>query len=67
MSAATAPIDKVAATLKARAALCGVVLHVLEDDHGAALFIASKWSLTKQMSTVGEVEAFLRGIGGAKA
>lgn len=55
---------KTVATLKARAALAGVVLHTLEDDAGMPLFIATKWSLTKQMGTVDEVEHFLQRIGG---
>ena len=58
---------KLAATLKARCALVGVVLHVIEDDRGSPLFVASKWSLTRQMSSVVEVECFLRGIGGPNA
>ena len=32
---------KCVATLKARAALAGVALHVIEDDKGAPLFCAS--------------------------
>lgn len=67
MTAAIALDPKVVATLKARAALCGVVLHVSEDDHGAPLFIASKWAMTRQMSTVAEAEAFLHRIGGPLA
>lgn len=62
------PLDgKTVSTLKARAALCGVVLHFLDDDHGRALFVASKWSLTRQLHNVAEVDEFLRRIGGAGA
>ncbi len=58
---------KVAATLKARCALVGVELHVIDGDNGAPLLIVSRWSLTRQMHSVDEVEAFLRRIGGPKA
>ena len=58
---------KVEATLKARAALVGVVLHVIDDDRGSPLFVASKWAMTRQMTSVAEVEFFLRGIGGPNA
>ena len=53
------------ATLTAEFALKGVTLHVIEDDRGAPLFVASRWSLTRQMNSVAEVEDFLRRIGGA--
>ncbi len=53
-----APLDpKTRSTLIARAALLGVALHVTDDDAGRALFIASKWQLTRQMSSVAEVES----------
>jgi len=58
---------KTIATLKARAALVGVVLHAIEDDRGAPLFVASKWAMTRQMTSIAEVESFLRGIGGPNA
>lgn len=54
-------------TLKAHAALAGVVLLVIEDDRGAPLFIASKWAMTRQMHSVAEVESFLQRLAGAKA
>lgn len=63
-----APIDpKTRATLTARAALAGVVLHFLDDDHGAVLIVASKWAMTRQMHAVAEVEEFLRRLGGPKS
>ena len=55
--------EKQIATLRARAALAGVVLHALEDDHGVLLFVATKWALTRQMGSVDEVEEFLQRIG----
>jgi hypothetical protein len=62
------PIDaKIKATLTAKACLAGVILHFLEDDFGAALIVASKWSLTRQMHTVPEVTEFLERLGGPGA
>lgn len=58
-----APTVKELATLKAKAALCGVVLYLSEGDRGEPLFIASRWSLTRQMHSVAEVEDFLARIG----
>ena len=48
-------------------ALVGVVLHCIDDDRGEPLFVASKWSLTRELGSIAEVDAFLRGIGGADA
>ena len=62
---AVIPLDeKTKATLTAKACLAGVVLHFLEDDRGAALIVASKWAMTRQMHTFDEVETFLRRLGG---
>lgn len=62
---ALARVDpKKLSTLTAKACLCGVVLHCIEDDYGAPLFVASKWSLTRQMSSLEEVSAWLDRIGG---
>ena len=58
---------KTAATLKARCALAGIELHVIDGDAGEPLFIVSRWSLTRQLHSVAEVESFLRRIGGPKA
>lgn len=58
---------KTKATLTAKACLAGVVLRFLEDDCGAALIVASKWSLTRQMHTVPEVTEFLERLGGPSA
>lgn len=64
--AAVSTIDpKHLATLKAKAALRGVVLYFTEGDRGEPLFIASRWSLTRQMHSIDEVEDFLARIGDA--
>lgn len=50
---------KTRATLVAQAALKGVQLIIADDDAGRPLFIASRWSLTRQMHTPAEVVEFL--------
>ena len=54
------------ATLQARAALMGVSLVRTTDDRDFEVFVASRWSLTRQLDSVGEVEHFLRRIGGSR-
>lgn len=55
------------ATLRARCALVGIALHAIEDDAGRPAYIASKWALTRQCSSLDEVEHLLRSIGGPTA
>jgi hypothetical protein len=56
---------KVVAGWKARGALAGVVISVIEDDHGQPLIVASKWAMCRHLR-VDEVEDFLQRIGGAQ-
>ena len=58
---------KTFATLQARAALQGVSLVRSTDDRERPVFVASKWSLTRQLDSVEAVEQFLRQIGGPSA
>lgn len=51
--------DKRLANAKARAALLGATLYQCEDDRGADLFILTKWSLTRQLSSIDAVESWL--------
>ena len=46
-------------SLRARCALAGIALHVSQDDRGRAMFIASRWVLTRTFETMAEVEAWL--------
>lgn len=46
-------------TARARAALRGIALHAIEDDHGSPLYVASIHALTRQFGDLGEVEAWL--------
>ena len=49
--------DKRIATARARVALIGGALHVLENDRGRPVFIVSRWCFTKELPTIEEVEA----------
>jgi len=63
MSGLTRP-DKAFATLQARAALAGVVLHRLEDDRGREVFVVSRWAMTRQLDSLQEVDAWLTRVTG---
>jgi hypothetical protein len=60
---ADAPEAKTVATLTARAALAGVSLVRSTDDRERVVYIASKWTLTRQLDSIEAVEHFLRRIG----
>lgn len=67
-SAAHLAVDaKTFATLQARAALVGVSLVRSTDDRDRTVFIASKWSMTRQLDSFEAVEVFLQRIGGSQA
>ena len=54
-----AEVDKRIATARARVALLGGVLHVIESDRGRPIFIVSRWCLTKELADIEAVEAWL--------
>jgi hypothetical protein len=60
-------VEKAVATAKARAALRGVALHVTEDDHCDPLYVAVQGSMTRHMTSLDEVERFLKLIGAPAA
>lgn len=47
------------ATLRARAALAGIVLVESTTDHGGILYVANRWALTKILSDLDETETWL--------
>lgn len=51
------------ANAKARTALWGGTLTAIDGDDGRPLFIVSRWALTKALSTLDEVDAFLDKVG----
>ena len=54
-----AETDKRIATARARVALLGGVLHLVESDSGRPVFIVSRWTLTKELQDIEAVEAWL--------
>lgn len=52
------------ATLQAHAALAGVVLHQLDGDFGRPVYIATRWALTRQFDSLGEVALWLERVTG---
>lgn len=67
MSAEQLTLDmKRLATLRARAAIQGVELHVSSDDLGRPLFVGCKWALCRHMSTLDEVAEWVSRIDGQK-
>lgn len=55
--------DRVIETLRAKAALCGVTLHVLDNGHDGIDFMVSRWNLSRTLPTADAVEQFLQQIG----
>lgn len=55
------------ATLRARAALAGVVLHAIVGDDGRPLYVLTRWHLTRELRTLDEVEAWLAQVTGGRA
>lgn len=51
------------ATAKARAALIGAILTPSHDDTGRPTWILSRWSLTRELASLDEVERLLDSMG----
>lgn len=60
----TAGDEKRLATLRARAALAGITLHVMEGDAGRPQYIVSRWALTKALDSLEDLQAWLDRVGG---
>ncbi|MDO8262192.1 MAG: hypothetical protein Q7T21_03095 [Gallionella sp.] len=60
------PDQKRLATLRARAAMAGVVLHAIEGDCGEMIYIFSRWSMTRQLESIESAERWLDGVTGVK-
>ena len=54
------------ATLQARCALAGVGLHRLENDHGNTVYIVSRWALTRELTDLNAVSAWLDRVTGVQ-
>ena len=65
MSAAEVVVEtKRWANARARAALAGVELHVIQGDSGRPLYICTKWAMTASFDDLSSVEAWLDRVGG---
>lgn len=60
------PDQKRLATLRARAALAGVVLHDIEGDFGKTIYIVSRWALTRELDSLDAAEAWLKKVTGGR-
>lgn len=71
-TAIIAPAEKIGkpkrvATLCARAALAGVTLNVIENDHGQTVYIVSRWAMTRELADLDAVEVWLNRVTGVSA
>lgn len=53
-------------TLRARAALSGVVLHTIENDIGQRAYIVTKWALTRELESLDAVAVWLDAVAGTQ-
>lgn len=60
----TADHLKRVSTLRAKAALAGVVIHVIEGDSGETLYIFSRWELCRQLDSIESAERWLDAMTG---
>lgn len=56
--------DKAFATVQVRAALAGIALTRLADGRSCAVFIVSRWSVTRQFGSLQDVENWLDRVTG---
>jgi hypothetical protein len=56
--------EKRLSTLMARAALAGIVVHGLENDHGQPVYIVSHWALTRELDSLDELQEWLERVTG---
>ena len=54
------------ATLRAKAALSGHILHAIEGDNGQTLYIFSKWAQVRQLESIERAELWLAHVTGEK-
>jgi len=54
-----AEADKRVCNARARIALLGGTLHVIDNDRGRPVFVVSRWALTKELADIEAVERWL--------
>ena len=57
---------KTIATLRARAALAGFILSVMTDTDGLCLYLVSRWGMSRTLTDLAGLVAFLRRVGAIK-
>lgn len=55
------------ATLRARAALAGVTMYEARDANGKAVYVVSRWALTRQLDGLDAAEAWLAQVTGVRS
>ena len=59
--------DKAIASLRARAALAGFTLHIIDDGNRGAAFLICRWNLSRTLPDAAAVSAFLDQAGAPHA
>ena len=54
------------ASLRARAAIAGIVLHAIENDCGKTVYIFTKWATTREIDSIGIAEMWLDMVMGVR-
>ena len=54
------------ASLRARAAIAGIVLHAIENDHGKTVYIFTKWATTREIDSLSVAEMWLDMVTGVR-
>ena len=65
--ASSRPGSKAFSSMVARAALAGVTLSTIDDDHGEMVYIVSRWAMTRELYDLDAVAAYLDRVTGDKS
>lgn len=58
--------EKLFETLRARAALAGVILVGSQNDSGQPVYVATRWALTQELESLEAVSAWLDRVAGSE-
>ncbi len=61
--AAVEAADKAFATLRAKLAMRGHQLHIIDDGHGGAAFMVSRWCMSRTLPNLAAVQDFAVRVG----
>ena len=61
--AAVEQTDKAFATLRAKLAMRGHQLHIIDDGHGGAAFMVSRWCMSRTLPNLAAVQDFAVRVG----